>query len=260
MVTTPSARSQRDNLNIGIFLAGRQYGEELEPIFRNALGYNPNGPHPTNDWEIHDGRFRSAQAAGRQSFRNRRPGYFTFNAMPFGGTQLYKVTWYVWLNPQTNASQTVPIPSVDLRQMRRTRDKDLDTRIATARSIRTASNIEDQRNAIARSDYQELKAIQSRMLEDDSLGEILSGLHGLPYADIEDILPQLPDATFAAVKWDFQRTAKKINQLQHKLRQEHTKISDQLMSWVMLKTGLPNNAPQLALQDAVNRMAALGGP
>lgn len=255
-MTTPSVRSQRDNLNIGLYLARSPHGSELDPILRDVLGYDPSRPH---DRERYDARLRTAQAIGRDAFRDRRPGYFTFNAQPFGQTWVYKVTWYVWVNPQTGTAQTVPIPSGDLRSMRERRDKELDTRTGTARSIRTAHDIADERDAISRGDFQDLTSIRQRMLEDDSLGEILSGLHGLPFADIKDILPQLPDATFGSMRLEFQRTAGKINRLQHQLRQEHARISDQLASWVMLQTGLPNNAPQLALRDAQTRLSQMGG-
>ena len=85
----------------------------------------------------------------------------------------------------------VPLPPGDLASMRRLRDRDLETRQVTNRSIRTAHDIEDQRQAIARGDQQTLEVVQSRMIEDGTLGEILSGYHGLPYADIQDIMPQL---------------------------------------------------------------------
>ena len=256
-MTTPSLQTQRDNLNIGLFLARNPHGALLDQTLQDALGFDPSGSPPTNNRNRYDNRLRSAEYAGRDAFRDRRPGYFTFNAQPFGRIWVYKVTWYVWVNPQTGKAQTVPIPNVDLQGMRNRRDKELNTRTGTTRSIRTAHDIEDQRDAIARRDFQDLKAIQERMLEDDSLGEILSGLHGLPFADIKEILPQLPDATFGNLRFEFQQTAQKINRLQNQLRQEHARISNQLKDWVMLQTGLPNNAHQLALQDAADRLSRM---
>ena len=259
-MTTPSPEAQRDNLNIGIYLAGRPHGVPLEQILQVALGYNPNGSYPANSLERYERRFRSAQTAGRECFRARVPGYFTFNAMPFGQIWVYKVTWYTWINPETGNCQIVPLVSLDLGRMRQVRDRDLNTRQATTRSIRAAHNIEEERGAIARQDYQALQYIQARMLEDGSLGEILSGLHGLPYAELEEILPQLPNGTFGNMRISFQRTAGNINRLQHKLRQEQARISRELSSWVMLQTGLPNDAPQLALHDAVTRVTVMGSP
>lgn len=254
---SPSVQEQRDNLSIGIYLASHPYGSALDQILQLVLGHNPNASNPTNSVERYDRRFRSAQRVGRQQFKDRVPGYFTFNAMPFGTIYLYKATWYVWRNQQTGAVQTVPLVSGDLQAMRRLRDKDLATRSATTRSVRAADDIEEQRQAIQRGDYVALQAIHRQMLEDESLGEILSGLHGLPYADIESILPQLPNSTFGAMTLSFQPAAKRIHQLQRRLRQEQAIISRQLASWVMLQTGLPSNAPRLALQDAADRLARL---
>ena len=129
--------------------------------------------------EHYERRFRNAQRVGRDAFRERTPGYFAFNAMPFGGRYIYKATWYVWRNPQSGQPQTVPLLAGDLASMRRIRNKDLDTRQATTRSVRTADNIQEQRRAIQRQDWPALQELQARMMEDGSLGEILSGFHGL---------------------------------------------------------------------------------
>jgi hypothetical protein len=251
---TPPTSVQRDNLNIGIYLAGRPHGAELDDILQAALGYNPNGPYPANSFERYERRFRNAQAVGRDHLRTRSAGYFTFNAMPFGNGYVYKITWYTWVNPQTHVCQTVPMMSLDLRRMRQVRDKDLRTREATTRSIRTAHDIEEERQAIARGDYTGLQMIQARMVEDGALGEILTGWHGLGYANIEDIIPQLPAYMTRSVIFNFQRTAATINRLNGQLHQEHARIAQQLSHWIMLQTGVPNNAPQLALQDAIRRV------
>jgi len=256
----PLTQSQRDNLNIGIFLAGRPHGAPLDQIMQAAVGYDPSGPYPYNSFERYEYRFRNAQKIGRERYRGRVAGYFTFNAMPFGGTYYYKVTWYTWRNPQTNNCQIVPMVSLDLGRMRRLRDQDLATRRATTRSIRAAHNIEEERDAIARQDYVALQNIQARMVEDESLGEILSGWHGLPYADIEEIIPQLPGYLQAGTMFNFQRAAGNIRRINQRLRQEQANLASQLSNWVILQTGLPNNAPQLALQDAVARVTASGGP
>ena len=157
---TPSIQAQRDNLNVGIFVAGRRFGAPLDQILSVALGYNPSGAPPTNVIEIYDRRFRAAQRAGRDSFRNRTPGYFTVNAMPFGHTYVYKTTWYTWVNPQTNSCQIVPMMSTDLNRMRQLRDKDLRTRESTTRSVRAAHDIEEERRAIANQDFQALQLVQ----------------------------------------------------------------------------------------------------
>lgn len=256
----PLTQVQRDNLNIGIFLVGRQYGAPIDHILQATLGYNPNGNYPNNSFERYEYRFRHAQRIGRDRFRDRIPGYFTFNAMPFGRIYVYKVIWYTWYNPQTGNCQIVPMMSLDLGRMRQLRDGDLATRRATARSIRAAHDIEQERDAIARQDFQALQAIQARMVEDESLGEILSGWHGLPYADMEEIIPQLPNYFLANFRFNFQRSASNIRNLNRRLRQEQARLANQLSNWVILQTGLPGNAPQLALQDAVGRVTAQTAP
>ena len=247
----PSIQTQRDNLNIGLYLASGRFGATLDQILQVALGYSPNGPLPI---EHFDRRFRNAQRVGRESFSARTPGYFTFNAMPFGGRYIYKATWYVWINPQSGQAQTVPLLAGDLASMRRLRDKDLGTREGTTRSIRAADNIEEQRQALQRQDWPSLQAIQAGMIEDGSLGEILSGFHGLPYADIQEVIPHLPSR---AMLFQFQRDAQRVQSIERRLRQAHAALGQQLTSWVMLQTGIPNNAPQLALQQAQQRLANL---
>jgi len=95
------------------------------------------------------------------------------------------------------------------------------------------------------------------MLTDGSLGEILSGLHGLPYAELETILPLLPVQTFGRMTLDFQRTASHIRRLRNMLEREQDRIVTQLMSWVTIQTGLPGNARHLALRDAADRLTRL---
>ena len=250
----PTIQQQRDNLNIGLYLAHSQFGATLDRVLQVALGYNPNGPPPTNHVEPFERRFRSAQQVGRDAYEARNPGYFTFNAMPFGQGYVYKAVWYVWVNPNTHRPQAVPLPNVDLASMRQLRDRDLETRQATDRSIRAADNILEQRRAIASGDWQALQEIQSRMIEDGSLGEILSGYHGLPYADIQEIMPQLANQSGM---FQFQRAASDVRRLERRLMQRKAAFAQQLTRWVTLQTGVPNNAHQLALQQAQQRLAAL---
>ena len=250
----PTIEQQRDNLTIGLYLANTQFGATLDHILQITLGYSPNGPPPTNYVERYDRRFRNAQAAGRDANKDRTPGYFAFNAMPFGNGYIYKAFSYVWVNPNTGQPQVVPLPSGDLAPMRMLRDRDLNTRQSTNRSIRAAHNIHEQRQALARRDWQSLQTIQSRMIEDGSLGEILSGYHGLPYADIQEIIPQLANT---GGMFQFQKDAKDVRKLERRLMQRKASLAQQLTNWVMLQTGVPNNAPQLALQQAQQRLSNL---
>ena len=251
IILAPTLRTQRDNLEIGLYLARGRFGATLDTILQVALDYSPNRPTPREHYE---GRFRNAQRAGRDAFRRRTPGYFTFNAMPFGDRYIYKPTWYVWRHPQSGQPQTVPLLAGDLASMRRLRDRDLDTREATTRNVRTADNIHEQQQALQRQDWPALQQLQARMIEDGSLGEILSGFHGLPYAEIEEVIPGLPNRP---MRFRFQRDAQQIQQLNRRLRQAHASLGQQLTNWVMLQTGVPNNAPQLALQQAERRLANL---
>ncbi len=247
----PSVQTQRDNLSIGLYLAHSGYGATLDDTLQASLGYVPS---INTRIEPYLRRFRNAQRVGREAFRNRTPGYFTFNAMPFGGEYIYKATWYVWVNPQSNHPQTVPLFAGDLASMRMLRSRDLSTREATTRSVRTAENIEEQRRAVQNQDWPSLQQIQSRMVGDGSLGEILSGFHGIPYADIQEIIPQLQNYPML---FQFQRDARRVQQLNRRLRQAQASLGQQLRNWVMLQTGVPNNAPQLALQQAQQRLTNL---
>lgn len=247
----PSVQTQRDNLEIGIYLYRGTYGNTLDNILQVALGYNPSSGRRV---EVYERRFRTAQRAGREAFRRRTPGYFTFNAMPFGGQYIYKDTWYVRINAQTGQAQTVPLPVGDLASMQRLRARDRDTRKETSRSVDTAHNIEEQRQALKRQDWASLQEINGRMIEDESLGEILSGFHGLPYVDIQNVIDKLPSqhAIFR-----FQKDAKQIRQLDRRLRQAYMSLGRQLTNWVMLQTGVPSNAPQAALKQAQQRLDQL---
>ena len=248
----PSVQTQRDNLGIGLYLARGSFGAILDDILRVPLGYSPNNPRPE---EHYVARFRNAQRAGRDALRRRTPGYFAFNAMPFGGGYIYKATWYVWRNPQSGQPQTVPLPAGDLASMRRLRYRDVTTRQATTRSVRTADNVEQQRQAIQRRDWVALQELQARASQDGSLGEILSGFHGIPYADIQDIIPDLPNRP---MRFQFQRDAQRVQRLDRRLREAQAALGRQLTAWVMLQTGVPNDAPQLALLQAQRRLDSLG--
>ena len=251
---TPTAQQQKDNLNVGLYLTRTKFGATLDQTLRSELGYDPNGAPPSNYVEPFERRFRAAQRVGREALRNRTPGYFTFNAMPFGDRYLYKALWYIWRNPNTGKVQIVPLPPGDLASMRLLRDRDFETRRATNRSIATAHDIEDQRQAIARGDQQALQVVQSRMIEDGTLGEILSGYHGLPYADIQDIMPQLANERGM---FQFQRIAKDVRKLENDLMKRKTAFAQQLTQWVRLQTGVTGNTHLLALQQARQRLAAL---
>ena len=252
-MTTPTVQAQTDNLAIGIFLARHRYGSELDPILQE-IGWMSGAPPDRNHFER---RFRRAQEVGRDARRERRAGYFAWNAQPFGRIFVYKVTWYVWRNPQTNIDQTVPMFSADLQGMRDFRDKYLDTLTGTTRGIRAGHDLQELRDAEARDDSHDVQFIQQRMLQDGGLGEMLSGYHGLPYADIEEVISQLPNHALGSINFNFQQSAQKIRRLQNELVKEQARISDQLSAWVMLQTGLPRNAYQLALQDAENRLSRL---
>ncbi len=247
----PSVQTQRDNLSIGLYLAHSTFGATFNDILQVALGYSPGSGRPIEDYER---RFRNAQLAGRNAFERRTSGYFTFNAMPFGRAYIYKSPWYIWINPQSGQPQTVPLPVGDLASMRRLRAQDLDTRQATTRSVQAADHIEEQRQALQRQDWHALREVHGRMIEDGSLGELLSGYYGLPYEDIPDLIDQLASR---GVLFQFQRQARYIRRHNRRLSQAYTAFGRQLTNWAMLQTGVPNNAPQLALQQAQGRLANL---
>jgi hypothetical protein len=257
-MATPSIQTQRDNLTIGLFLClKRPYGATLHDILTVCLGYNSEGTYPTNSLEVYERRFREAQRIGRDRLRDRIPGYFTFNAMPFGTTYVYKATWYSWINDKTRSAQMVPVVTTDLKAMRVLRDKDLKTRQTTNRTVRAADNVHEQREALAQRDVDRLLGIEKIMLGDGSLGELVSGFHGLPYADLEILLPRLRRYNFGSIRLSFQNSAKEIVKLRRRLLQEEEKLGTQLIKWVTLQTGLPSDARRLALEDAQRRLDTL---
>ena len=108
---TPSRQTQMDNLSIGLHLYrlnNSQYGDFKEHIFRHALACSLDDPQSIAACER---RFEKAQQVGRDARDGndqgeRVPGYFSFNAMPFGGQYVYKALSYIWVNPATG-----PLPS-----------------------------------------------------------------------------------------------------------------------------------------------------
>ncbi|MXY60196.1 MAG: hypothetical protein F4Y96_07080 [Chloroflexi bacterium] len=255
---TPTIEEQKDNLNIGLYLARNPHGVELDQILEQGLGYN--NTTPSHHYRTFVTRFDRAQAVGRDKFKERVPGYFTFNAMPFGGIYVYKTMWYVWVNPNTGNAQTVPLFAGDLVPMQRFNDKYMTTRSATTRKIHAASWEQERIQAIQRGDSSTLRAIHEKMMEDGSTSEILTGLYGIPYADFEEVLLQLPDRSFGGKTLSFQQSAKAIKDLQKKLRQEQARVNEQLLNWVKVQTQLPHNAQILALQDAADRLQRLPTP
>ena len=248
----------RDNLSIGLFLGLHPYGAPLEDVLVYALGYNPNGTPPTNDIDRNQQRLRSAQALGNEKYRARIPGYFTIHAQPFGGIFLYKAVWYVWTNPQTQENQAVLMSSSDLVSMRRRQEKDLSTRTNNVRAIRTADNVQQYREAIASGDIQRAYRIQSSMIDDETLSELLTNQLGIEYADIAPVIEQIADHNpFNQIQFSFSKTAKKMRRLQNDLQKEQANLVNQLTTWINIQTGLPANATTLALQDAVLRFSQL---
>jgi len=251
----PTIEEQKDNLNIGLYLANHPHGVELDQILIQCLGYD--NTNPAHYYEHFAQRFQRARVVGRDKVKDRTPGYFTFNAMPFGGIYVYKTMWYVWVNPHTHNAQVVPLFAGDLVPMQRFNDKYMTTRNATTRRIHAASWNQERIRAIQRGDSSTLRAIHQNMMEDGSTSEILTGMYGIPYADFEEVLLQLPDRSFGGVTLNFQRSAKAIKELQKKLRQEQARVNEQLLKWVKAQTQLPDNAQVLALRDAIDRLQRL---
>jgi hypothetical protein len=248
----------RDNLAIGIFLGGRPYGAPLEDVLIYALGYNPQGTPPTNDWDRYERRLRAAQALGNEKYAQRIPGYFTIHAQPFGTIFVYKVVWYVWTNPQTHENQAVLITNSDLAKMTSWRAKDLDTRVKNVRAIRTADHVQQYREAIGAGDITRAYAIQASMAQDDSFAELLTNQLGIEYNDIAPVIEQVANKNpFNTIQFSFTKTAKKMLKLQNDLKKEQAQLVNQLTTWINIQTGLPPNAAALALQDAAQRYAQL---
>ena len=250
-MTTPTIQGQRDNLRIGLFLARNQYGTEKDDILRH-IGWNGD-PRTRNRFES---RFDYAQAIGRDARRERRAGYFSWNAQPFGSIFVYKATWYVLRNPQNGLNQPVPLFNSDLRSMRDYRDRYLDTLTSTTRGIRAAHDVQEFRDAEARGDLQGAQNIRSRMFSDGALGELLTGYYGIPYAEIPQILDQLALGNDTSL-FRFQRTAQRMLRLQNDLLRSAAQLTEELTRLAQVQGDVPANAQQLALTDADDRLSNL---
>ena len=152
-----SIQEIRDNLTIGIMLADtHKYGLELDQLLILCLGYTPGASWPLGDRNHYISRLHTAQRIGEQKYALREPGYFTINAMPFGNLFIYKAVWYTWLNPTVGKTCTVPVCLTDLAPMRRWRDRYLETRTRSTRSVRAADNLIRQQKALNRGDKKEI--------------------------------------------------------------------------------------------------------
>jgi hypothetical protein len=247
----------RDNLQIGLFFANQPYGATLNQALTNALGYNALGTYPNNDAEAYIRRFRRAQRLGAEKYQARIPGYFTINAQPFGTIFLYRAFWYTWLNPESGVVQAVPIADTDVAASRRFNDKYMAARGQTTRNIRTVDNVLRRRAALMAGDVTGVYAVESEMVTDGTVGELLSNQLGLPYVDFASILDQIGDGSSLSIQFNFSKTARKIQRLERDLQREQARIVNQLSTWITIKTGLPSNVRALALADAQYKLRAL---
>lgn len=254
-----SVREIRDNLTIGLTLAEQYpYGLPLEPLLVLALGYTPGGPWPIGNRGGYISRLHQAQSLGLDKYARREPGYFTINAQPFGNIFIYKAVWYTWPNPTTGKASVVLVCSTDLVTMRRWREQYLETRTRSTRSVGAADNLVRQDKALARSDNQEVQRIQAGMVRDGTLGEIVTGLLGMPYVDVPTTLDLLSQGNpYGSAQYHFTKQAQRIRQLERRLADEQSSIVRQLSKFISAKQGLPKNAVQLALADARGRLANL---
>ena len=249
----------RNNLNIGLTLAAQYpYGLPLDDLLTQVLGYTPGAYWPLGDRDYYIAKLRNAQKIGLRNYELRQPGYFTINAQPFGNIFVYKAVWYTWLNPATGSTCIVLVCQTDLVPMRRWRDKYLETRANTTRSVRAADNLIRQDRALAAHDMQQVRNIQAGMVQDGTLSEVVTCLLGVPYVDVPDMLSLLSQGSpYGSVKFNFTRQAKKIKELEHKLAHEQAAIVRSLSNLIAARQSLPGNALQLALQDANDRLTNL---
>lgn len=254
-----SYETMKDNLYIGITLAEKYpYGLGLEDLLTKMLGYTPGGPWPIGDRDHYISRLREAQNLGLRKYALREPGYFTINAQPFGNIFLYKAVWYTWPNPSTGKTCTVLVCNTDLVPMRLWRDKYLETRTRTTRSVRAADNLVRQNKALKAGNMEEVNRIQAGMLPDGTLSEVITGLLGIPYVDVPTMLTLLSQGNpYGRVKYNFTRQAQQIKKLEHRLAHEQSAIVRSLSNLIAARQVLPRNACQLALQDARDRLANL---
>lgn len=253
------SEEQRDNLNIGLTLAEHyHHGCVLDDLLIEAIGYTPGDPWPTGDREYNISRLRQAQSLGLRKYALRQPGYFTIHAQPFGNIFVYKAVWYTWLNPATGSTCTVLVCNTDLVPMRRRRDRDLATRTRNTRAVRAADNTVRQDRALVRGNTQGVRNIQAGMVQDGTLVEVITGLLGIPYIEVPELLDVLSQGNpYGAVQYEFTRKAQQARELERRLTDLQAAIVNSLSRYIATRQGLPQNARQLALQDARDRLANL---
>ena len=96
------------------------------------------------------------------------------------------------------------------------------------------------------------------MVNDGTLGEIVTGLLGVPYVEVPSMLNELSKGNpYGRAKFNFSRQAQKIMDLEQKLADEQAKVVQSLSNLIAVRQELPPNARQLALRDAKNKLANL---
>jgi len=171
---------------------------------------------------------------------------------------VYKAVWYTWPNPATGRTCTVLVCQTDLVPMRRWRDKYLETRTGTTRSLRAADNLIRQDRALAGQNMQQVRDIQAGMVQDGTLSEVVTGLLGVPHVDVAGMLALVSQGSpYGSAQFNFTRQAQKIRELEHRLAHEQAAIVRSLSGLIAARQSLPANALQLALQDASERLANL---
>lgn len=247
----------RDNLTTGLTLAETHpYGLALDELLIEALGYTPGDAWPIGNREYHISRLRTVQNTGERMYAAREPGWFTINAMPFGNIFIYKAVWYIWRNPDTGRPCTVQVCHTDLSPMRGWRDRYLATRTRSTRSVRAADNLNRQGVALNRGERDEAHHIQSGMARDGTLAEIVTGLLGVPYVEVPNMLQLLSEGSpYGTARFNFSRQAQRIMDLERRLADEQASIVQSLSNLIEHRQNLPRDARRLALQDARNRLA-----
>jgi hypothetical protein len=100
--------------------------------------------------------------------------------------------------------------------------------------------------------------IQAGMVADGTLGEIITGLLGVPYVEVGPMLDLLANGNpYGSAQYEFTKYARRIRGLEKRLSEAQSDIVRSLSKHIMIRQGLPPNAKNLALQDAKNRLAKL---
>jgi hypothetical protein len=244
----------RDNLNIGIYLT--QYGAQPKENILQYMGYTPDAPNGTDDYDGYYRRFRAAIDMGAEGYTKRESGWFYIMAFPFDTQFLYRAVWYI-----DRRRVCVPL-ATDLLvgRIKEWRTKDTNTRIARTRASVAADALSKIRRAMRNGDIAEYNEVMRELGNDETYGpimEIVTGHYGVEYAELGQFISLLLEYPGdAAQRLGLKNALQDIRKAKKLQKKSIENIARSLSSLVMLRAGQRDQRPR-ALVEARTRLESL---